>query len=101
MEIRPIREDEHDLLAALTVEAYRALEGSPGLGGYVEALADVASRAAAAVVLVAVDDAGLLGGVTYVDGPANPYAEGLREGEVGIRMLAVDRSAQGRGWAAR
>ena len=49
-------------------------------------------------VLVAVSPAGrLLGGVTFVSGPDDPYSEELREGEAGIRMLAVDPAFQGRG----
>jgi len=45
-----------------------------------------------------VDTAGeLLGGVTYVSGPNDPYSEGLREGEAGMRMLAVDRAHRRRG----
>jgi ribosomal protein S18 acetylase RimI-like enzyme len=39
----------------------------------------------------------LLGGVTYVGGPEDPYSEELREGEAGMRMLAVDPAHQGRG----
>jgi GNAT superfamily N-acetyltransferase len=96
MEIREVRPSEYDRLGRLTVAAYQALEGGD-LGSYAEELADVAARAAAAEVLVAVDDGALLGGVTFVAGPQNPYAEDLREGEVGIRMLAVDLAAQGRG----
>jgi ribosomal protein S18 acetylase RimI-like enzyme len=49
-------------------------------------------------VVVAVGPAGeLLGGVTYVSGPDDPYSEELRDGEAGIRMLAVDPARQGRG----
>ena len=56
-------------------------------------------RASEAVVLAAVDDASgdLLGCVTYVPDASNPWAEHLREGEAGIRMLAVDPAGQGRG----
>jgi GNAT superfamily N-acetyltransferase len=96
LEIRKVRPSEYDVLGRLTVAAYQALEGGD-LGSYAEELADVAARAAAAEVLVAVDDGALLGGVTFVAGPQNPYAEDLRDGEVGIRMLAVDPAAQSRG----
>jgi GNAT superfamily N-acetyltransferase len=96
LEIRQVRASEYELLGRLTVAAYQALDGGD-LGSYAKELADVEARAAAAEVLVAVDDGALLGGVTFVAGPDNPYAEDLREGEVGIRMLAVDPAAQGRG----
>ena len=97
MQIRPIRPDEYGALGDITIAAYRRLEGGGDLGGYADTLRDVAHRAAAAVVLVAEDETGLLGGVTYVPGPANPYAEDLLEGEVGIRMLAVAPRSQGAG----
>jgi GNAT superfamily N-acetyltransferase len=96
VEIRGVRPDEYAPLARITVTAYEALDGGD-LGDYADELADVAARAAAAEVLVAVEDGLLLGGVTFVPGPDNPYAEELRAGEVGIRMLAVDPAAQGRG----
>lgn len=81
----------------LTVAAFEDIEGAGELGGYADVLRDVASRAEQALVLVAVDDARVLGGVTYVDDPASPYAEDLVRGDVGIRMLAVAAHAQGRG----
>src|ERR1700682_5787022 len=97
MEIREVRPSEYEPLGRLTVAAYEALEGGGDLGGYADELADVAARAAAAEVMVAVDEGVVLGGVTFVPGADNPYAEDLRAGEVGIRMLAVDPDAQGRG----
>jgi ribosomal protein S18 acetylase RimI-like enzyme len=97
VEIRRVRAEEHDALGRLTVAAYERLEGGEELGDYAKTLADVDDRARRAVVLVAVDGGELLGGVTYVAGPDNPYAEGLEPAEVGIRMLAVSPAAQGRG----
>ena len=97
MQIRLARPAEFEDLAELTVSAFEGIAGSGDLGDYADTLRDVADRAARAVVLVAVDDTGLLGGVTYVPDPANPYAEDLRRGDVGIRMLAVAPAAQGRG----
>src|SRR4029077_2219044 len=79
-----------------TLTAYVALEGAD-YRGYEKSLADVADRAAHATVFVAVDGDRLLGGVTFVDGPGNRYAEDLRAGEAGIRMLAVAPTEQGRG----
>jgi ribosomal protein S18 acetylase RimI-like enzyme len=95
-EIRPVRPAEHRTLGDLTVEAYRALDGGE-LGSYADELADVSARARAAEVLVAAEHGSVLGGVTFVPDPDNAYAEQLREGEVGIRMLAVAPPAQGRG----
>jgi GNAT superfamily N-acetyltransferase len=96
VEIRLVQPHEHHTLGELTVEAYRALDGAE-LGAYEDELADVAARACAAEVLVAVEGGLVLGGVTFVPGPDNPYAEELEEGEVGIRMLAVAPSVQGKG----
>jgi ribosomal protein S18 acetylase RimI-like enzyme len=97
--IRPIRPDEFEALGELTVAAYHSL---PDLMNHQEAydrqLRDVARRARVSYVLVAVGEAGeLLGGVTYVRGPDDPYSEELAEGEAGMRMLAVDPASHGRG----
>ena len=97
--IRPIRPDEYRALGELTVAAYHAIPGHmPDQDSYDVQLRDVARRAETSCVRVAVTPAGeLLGGVTYVSGPDDPYSEELREGEAGIRMLAVDPAHQGRG----
>jgi GNAT superfamily N-acetyltransferase len=97
--IRPIRPDEFEALGDLTVAAYHAIPAEmPHQDVYDLQLRDVARRAQTSCVLVAVSPAGdLLGGVTYVSGPDDPYSEELREGEAGIRMLAVDQTHQGRG----
>ena len=95
--IRPVRHDEFDRLAELTVAAYLDLTDGHLDDDYRAELADVAGRAVAADVLVAVDDDGaLLGGVTFIPGPRR-YPTFLRPGEAGIRMLAVAPGAQGRG----
>ena len=95
--IRPVREDETTAVGELTVRAYEALPGAV-LGGYAVELRDVAERAAAVAVLVAVDDdtGEILGNVTYVPG-VGPYAEFDDPDAAGIRMLAVDPEQQGRG----
>ena len=101
MTIRLVRPEEHQALGALTVAAYRALLGPAMDAGYAKELADVGSRAALVDVLVDVDDDGsLLGGVTYIPGPG-PLAWFAGAGDAGMRMLAVDPSAQGRGVGAR
>jgi ribosomal protein S18 acetylase RimI-like enzyme len=95
--IRDVRPAEFPALAEITVRAYADLL-SPSDTAYLEELRDVAGRAAAVPVLVAVDgDGNVLGGVAYVPGPGTPLSEAEREGEAGIRMLAVDPAATGRG----
>ncbi|WP_125777317.1 GNAT family N-acetyltransferase [Antribacter gilvus] len=97
VDIRPVTPAEHRPLGELTAQAYLR-EGF--LGGdqdpYLPFLRDVSGRASSALVLVAVDEDRLLGGVTYVPGPG-PMADLAREGEAEIRMLAVDAEARGRG----
>jgi ribosomal protein S18 acetylase RimI-like enzyme len=97
--IRPVRPEEFVALGELTVAAYHSLPTEiPHQQAYDERLRDVATRAQASCVLVALGSAGeLLGGATYVSGPDDPYAEELNEGEAGIRMLAVDPDRHGRG----
>lgn len=97
MHIRPIEPDEYARLGALTIEAYKALDGHVPEPEYEEELADVRARAEAVAteVLVAVDDDGrVLGGVTFVVDETSPFCEFSVAGAAGIRMLAVDRSAQ-------
>jgi GNAT superfamily N-acetyltransferase len=101
MDIRLVRPDEYEKLGDLSVEAYAAGYASAGMDlphWYVDELRDVAGRVADADVLVAVDDDGtLLGGITYVPGPASASAEFDEADQAGIRMLAVAPAAQGRG----
>ena len=95
--IRPVDPSEYDALARITLEAYEGNRDDLG-DAYRNELRDVGTRAAACPVLVAVaPDGGLLGGVAYVPGPGNPMSELERDGEAGIRMLAVDPDAQGLG----
>jgi ribosomal protein S18 acetylase RimI-like enzyme len=95
--IREARAAEFERLGEITVEAYEANGDDLG-DDYRAELRDVASRANACPILVAIDDGGrLLGGVTYVPGPDSPMSELEHDGEAGIRMLAVDRDARGRG----
>jgi ribosomal protein S18 acetylase RimI-like enzyme len=88
--VRPALPAEHATLGELTVAAYRSVPGDSSTSpSYETTLRDVAARARHAVVLAAVDvDGTLLGGVTYVPGPG-PLAEVERDGDAGIRMLAV------------
>ena len=96
--VRPIREDEIAELADITLAAYGTLPVD--VGDYRGTLADVADRARHATVLVAVDGARVLGGVTYVPDAASSYAEFADADGAGIRMLAVAPEARGRGVGA-
>jgi ribosomal protein S18 acetylase RimI-like enzyme len=95
--VREVRPDEVAALGRVTREAYVAL-GHPLPDAYLAELEDVGARAAAAVVLVAVDDVGgVLGGLTYVEDVPNPFAEWDDPDWAGFRMLGVAPAAQGRG----
>jgi ribosomal protein S18 acetylase RimI-like enzyme len=98
--VREARPAEHDALGALTVAAYRGLLGPDMDSGYAAELADVATRAAQATVLVAVGDGDrILGGITYIAGPG-PLAWFDGPAQAGLRMLAVAPDAQRRGVGA-
>jgi len=96
--IRPAESGEYGILGEITARAYLQ-DGLLDFGEddpYLGELKDVARRAAAAQVLVAVEHDRVLGGVTFVpDG--GPMADLARPGEAEIRMLAVDHAARGRG----
>ena len=96
VEIREARREDFVAVGELTVAAYSSLEGGRISPEYTEHLRDVATRASAATVLVAVDDGEVVGGVTYVPRPG-PYAEWDDPTAAGIRMLAVSPAAQRRG----
>ncbi|GHD40349.1 GNAT family N-acetyltransferase [Streptomyces galbus] len=96
--IRAARPEEYAALGESTARAYLD-DGLLDYGEddeYLPVLKDVARRAAAAEVLVAVEGDRLLGGVTFVAGPG-PVADIARPGEAEIRALAVVREARGRG----
>jgi len=95
--VREAEPAEHEPAGRLTVDVYSAIPGTHMNDGYATELADVARRAREAVVLVGLVDGELAGCVTYVPDAASPWAEGLRPGEAGIRMLAVHPAARGRG----
>ena len=100
MLIRELTTSERELqaqLGALTVRAYRTPFPDIDDDEYATELADVARRVAVAVVLVALEGDDLLGGVTYVPGPASPLAEFDAPGAASIRMLAVEPLGRGRG----
>jgi predicted N-acetyltransferase YhbS len=97
IEIRPARPEEYDEVGELTVAAYRD-DGFVTHGPYLDVLRDTAGRATATEVVVAVDDLEVVGTVTLVAPDAPPdWRERYRDGAATIRMLAVARSARGRG----
>ena len=88
-----------DRVGALTLAAYRADGMLDAVeDGYERRLADAATRAEQAQLLVAVDgETGEpLGTVTFCL-PGQPWAEISQPGEAEFRMLAVAPSARGRG----
>lgn len=96
--VRPVEPGEFGALGEITAGAY-VQDGLLAFGEsdwYLEELRDVAKRAAAADVLVAVRDGSLLGGVTFVPS-GGPMADLARPGEAEIRMLAVAGAARGQG----
>jgi ribosomal protein S18 acetylase RimI-like enzyme len=100
--VRAATPADFDAIGELTVAAYGADGQLEGEHDYATHLRDVANRAGAGELLVAVDaddDGSVLGAVTYVL-PGSPYAEISRPGEAEFRMLAVAPAAQGRGVGA-
>ena len=98
IEVRDAEVGEYDAIGQIVVDAFAA-DGqfdTPGSESYADVLRDVASRAAAAEIVVAVDEGGVVGGVTYVP-RGGPMADLAREGEAEVRMLGVAPDAQGRG----
>ncbi|MCM0638446.1 GNAT family N-acetyltransferase [Cellulomonas wangsupingiae] len=103
--VRPATEADLAQVGALTARAYVA-DGLVDEGHwYVDELRDAAARAAACTVLVAVTPAAggdapdrVLGTVTLAV-PGSRYAEIARDGEVELRMLAVDPAARRSGVA--
>ena len=84
----------------VVADAYLALAGAEH-GDYLERVADAEGRASACTILVALEDGRVLGSVSYVAGPDNPYADVVRAGEAGFRMLGVAVAEQGRGIGRR
>ena len=101
MIVRPAEPSELAAVGRLTVNAYRADGYLDGVGDYSDELADAASRAELATLLVAVDERSgqVLGTVTFCLA-GRPYAEVSRPGEAEFRMLAVAPEARGRGVGA-
>jgi ribosomal protein S18 acetylase RimI-like enzyme len=97
VEIRRAQPAEYDAVGELTIAAYRTLPVDHLFGGYDRAIRDVAGRAAATEVLVAVDADKVLGAVTYSSDPDSGWLEWTDPGEVQFRLLAVAADARSRG----
>ncbi|GAB3590297.1 GNAT family N-acetyltransferase [Angustibacter peucedani] len=98
VQVRVARPEELDAVGELTARAYLDDGLVPEGTDYQLTLRRASDRALHSELLVAVDDAtsALLGTVSFVRA-GSAYAEVSREGETEFRMLAVDRSARGRG----
>ncbi|MEV6651393.1 GNAT family N-acetyltransferase [Streptomyces sp. NPDC051219] len=96
--IRRATPEEYEQLGEITAQAYLGdgLLDSGKDDDYIHLLRDVARRAAAAEVLVAVQDGEPLGSVTFAP-PGSAWADIARDGEAEFRMLAVAREGRGRG----
>ncbi len=92
--VRPASPADHEAVAELTVEVYRA--GGWTEDDYEPALRAVASRATSATVLVAEVDGKVVGGITVAT-RGGEWAEQSVPGEAVVRMLAVDAAARGAG----
>ena len=92
--VRVATPGEYDAIAELTATTYLA-EGY-GDDGYATILRDVAGRAAAATVLVALVGGQVVGSVAIAT-RGGPYAEQAGPGEAVMRMLVVSRTARGSG----
>jgi GNAT superfamily N-acetyltransferase len=104
--IRQARADEYAALGKLLVSVYAALPGMPSpqeQPDYYAMLGNVAARAArpALRVFVAADKTGhLLGSVDFIEDMAQYGSGGTAStvtNAVGIRLLAVDNAARGKG----
>lgn len=96
-QVRTARPEDIAATGEITVNAFEADGFLDGDGNYAAELADAASRARQATLLVAADaENTILGSVTFCRA-GNPYAEVALAGEAEFRMLAVAPHARGRG----
>ena len=93
--VRRAQPAEHAAVAELTARVYRG-EGYSS-ADYEPALRDVASRAASATVLVAVEGAGRVVGAVTVATRGGEWAEQSGPGEAVVRMLVVAPETRGSG----
>jgi GNAT superfamily N-acetyltransferase len=95
--VRPVRPEEADAAGQVVVDAFCAVAGLPMTDDYAEELSDVKGRAAVSEVFVAVDGDDVVGSVTFIPDADSPFAEDVRDGECGVRMMGVAPTAQGKG----
>jgi ribosomal protein S18 acetylase RimI-like enzyme len=105
IEVREATPDEHDETGRVTADAYREFvqPHDDDWAQYLDHIADVSSRAERTVIIVAVEDARILGSATLeLDGRVEPEPEReLEPHEAHIRMLGVAPAARGRGIATQ
>jgi ribosomal protein S18 acetylase RimI-like enzyme len=105
VEIRPLRARDVPDAGEVTALAYRHQAESVSLNpDYLDRVADVATRARHAVVLVAVEDGRLLGSVTVELSdriPGGHPRPPLKPDQAHVRMLGVHPHVQGRGIGRR
>jgi GNAT superfamily N-acetyltransferase len=98
-----VRPTEYERAGQIVLRAYQALPGYVSEPAYEHEVADVATRAGAAEVAVAVipADGGqgevVVGCVTFVPDVGNQHAEFDDPDAAGFRMLGVEPGDQGRG----
>ena len=98
--VREARPAELEAAGRLVADAYAAAGAvDADEHWYLDSIRDARGRARHCPILLAVEEGSgvLLGCVTYVPGPGNPFAELERDDEAGFRMLGVAPSAQRRG----
>ncbi|MEC3915185.1 GNAT family N-acetyltransferase [Nocardia sp. CDC160] len=94
--IRDAEVGDFAAVGELTVEVYVGEGHVNPQSPYVAELADTATRAESAEILVAVRGDEVLGSLTMAR-PGTPYADIARDGEFEFRMLAVSKRARGLG----
>ncbi|MFE3194763.1 GNAT family N-acetyltransferase [Nocardia sp. NPDC059240] len=94
--IRDAEVGDFKAVGDLTVEVYVGEGHVNPESLYVAELADTATRAESAEILVAVRDEDMLGSLTMAR-PGTPFADIARAGEMEFRMLAVSKAARGLG----
>ncbi|MEC3954617.1 GNAT family N-acetyltransferase [Nocardia sp. CDC153] len=94
--IRDAEVKDFAAVGELTVEVYVGEGHVNPQSPYVAELADTATRAESAEILVAVRGDEVLGSLTMAR-PGTPYADIARPGEFEFRMLAVSKRARGLG----
>lgn len=102
VEVREARPEEYAEAGNVTALAYRefVVTGDADWEEYLVRIADVASRARTAVVMVAVEDGRVLGSATLeLDRRIDDDDPPLSPDEAHIRMLGVHPDARGRGVA--